>query len=1146
MSQYLNSIKDILNNLISTIDKYSSYDSNAILPKITIEEIKKEIENIEKSSIKLTNNLNKSTNSLIKEANSNKKRFHQAVLEKEKEIKELEDLEKINISKSEIEKDQRIKLLNEKLEHDKKEAIKQIEENKNSSKETNKYFLNDYRETEKRLAFKNQSSKDYYNNCIKKYNNRLENELKNIDKAYSRLYINYDNDTKALITKYNRLIEDYNNQYKKLQKDKLDYITALNIESKESTINLNNEIRPLFDTKNKNIEERRAIYSKEQNTSNIEKENKRHDLHNESNRITKEFIVNVKAIDSKIEEYKKEYENNRESKINTTLYTILEDHKRLQFEVSELINQNDSLETKKLITLKYKLFSKRKEKLEAKLDNELRILEVSFLKTLESEFLEKKRLEFEKNTIIKKLIEEENTLVKQYQEFNNKYEANLRYDEGKYKITYDINSSSIKHSHNIEQIKKKREKNIRLAEFDIELQKISYKIKMTEANLEITKELNSLIHEYEDKVYQKKKSFNTVFTMLEIERHKTLSEYNDNLYKLKLNEAKEEFRFNGNLSDLKNKIFEKDINNELEINEKYVDIEILSHNNEHDKNKLNSEIVIMNTKRKNFSYLEEYKLLLQNELFNLDFKHVQIETTNYYLFLKLMCSSIFSIIEIVDKSIEAKKEIITELRNFFISLEICIIDYVKSIMKCYKDNIKAIIEDNRKNLENLYFNQKREKLKLKYDNDIIIQKNNIISNKNKADLLSDDNTEHNKKLYALKSKYNKTKSILERWHIQKDINAITNIINRNDRKIKNYKTNIQKIQKEIEKIKNNYLYAKNRINKTIDKELKSYKTLLEDIIEINSNLLTNINSVLNEPYDSTDYVDYFSNLETKISNVINNLDKSLSSIYNVINDFKLKRYLELEKKNITLKKNLRHNEHATSIEIREKEYNFDKKYKELFRNCKNEINNCKKNNLISKMKSKEEIQNLRNEHDKATKILQQENKNLGANLYLSLYAVLENIKSIELDYHMSIGDCKNKIYQKSFKDELKEKENILTIKTNDIKKLEEKRLYLYEENKKSDIRGYITQEAQGIKQEILDYHNLKEKYKNQNTENYTSYKTNISDAEMTIAFNKKNLNKSIKSLDNELRLLIKAENKKHKIQLKKIDKSVRKKKYFTS
>ena len=52
-------------------------------------------------------------------------------------------------------------------------------------------------------------------------------------------------------------------------------------------------------------------------------------------------------------------------------------------------------------------------------------------------------------------------------------------------------------------------------------------------------------------------------------------------------------------------------------------------------------------------------------------------------------------------------------------------------------------------------------------------------------------------------------------------------------------------------------------------------------------------------FNKVDYVDYFSNLETKISNVINNLDKSLSSIYNVINDFKLKRYLELEKKNIS-------------------------------------------------------------------------------------------------------------------------------------------------------------------------------------------------------------------------------------------------------
>lgn len=1146
MSQYLNSIKDILNNIISAIDKYSSYDSNAILPKITIEEIKDEIEGFNKASIKLTNNLTKVTNSITKEATSNKKRYHQAVTEKEKELKSLEDLEKINISKSEIERDQKIELLNEKLENDKKEAIKQIEENKNNSKETNKYFLNDYKDTEKRLAFKNQSSKDYYNTCIEKYNKKLENELKNLDKAYSRLYINYDNDTKALINKYTRIIEEYNNQYKKLQKERADYITSLNIENKEATINLNNEIRPLFDSKNKSIEERRAIYSKEQNTSNIEKENKRHELHNESNKITKEFIVNIKDIDTKIEEYKKEYEEIRENKINITLYKILEDHKRLQFEVSELLNQENTINVKKQINLKYELFAKRKEKLESKLDIELRALESNFLKNLEAEALEKKRLELEKNINIKKLIEEENTLIKQYQEYNNKFEANLRYDEGKYKINYDMNSSSIKHNHNIEQIKKKKEKNIKLVEFDIELQQINYKIKLAEANLKMTKELSSLIHEYEDRVYQKKKSFNTVNTMLEIERHKTLREYNDNLYKLKLNEAKEEFKFNGNLSDLKNKIFEKELNNELEINRKYVSIEILSHNNEHARNKLNSEILIINTKREITNYINEYKLLLQNELFNLDFKHIQTETTNFYLFIKSMCSSIYTLIEIVDKSIDAKKEIIVELRNFFIALKGYYIDYIKKTIKCYEDNIKAIIEDNKKNLNNLYYNQIKIKLKSEYDSTIISLKNDILTNKNKADLLSDDNTEQNKKLYALKNKNNNSKALIEKIKLQKEINSINNIINKNDKKIRNYRINIFKIQKEIERVKNNYLSAKNKLNKNIDKELKTYKTLLEDITEINSNLLTKIIQVLNVDYTSTDFVDYFTNLENKVSNVIINLENTLPDIYNVINDFKLKRFLELEKKNIQLKKNIRVTEHATSIEIRKKEYNFNKSYKELFKECKNEINSCKRNNLISKIKSQEEIQSLRNEHDKATKALQAENKSLGANLYVTLYAVLENIKAIELDYHMSIGDLKHKYNQKSFKDELIDKEEKLILKILEENKLEAKRLNLYKENKKVDIKGYNTSEAQGIKQEILEYHNLKEKYRLQNTENATVYKTNLTEAEMTIAFNRKNLNKSLKTLENEFKQLINAEYKKHKIQLRKIDKAVRKKKYFTN
>ncbi len=1145
MSQYLNSIEDIINNIISTIDKYSSYDNNAVLSTKAIQEIKEEINKYKKTSIRLTNNLSKTINFLNKEIKNTKKKYIKLSNEKEKELKELEESEKINISKSEIEKNQKIELLNEKLESDKRESIKKIQDNTINSKENLKYFINDYKETEKRLSFKNQSSKDYYNSSIIKYNDELDNILKNLDKAYSRIYINYDSETKALMNKYSRLIEEYNNQYKKIQKEREDYSKTFDKENKEFTINLNNEIRPLYDIKNRNIEQRRVIYSSEQNSSNIEKENKRHDLHNETNKITKDFIVNVKEIDSKIEEYKKEYNENRDNKINKTLYLILEEHKRLQFEVSELISKDNSLDTKKLIILKYKLFASKKEKLEAKLDNDLRTLEGNYLKTIENENFEKKQLELEKNSNIKKYIEEENTIIKQNQEYINKFEFNLKYDESKYKLTYDINSSILKHNFNIEQIKKKREKNIILAEYDIELQRISYKIKIAEANLEMTKSLNILVHEYEDKIYQKKKNFHTVYTMLEIERHKTLREYNENLYRLKLNEAKEELRFNTNLSNLKNKNYEIDINNELEINKKLSNIEILSFNNEHNKNKLNSEVLIINTKNEISSYLEEYKIVLLNELFNINFKIIQFETSNFYSLIKSMCVSIFKIIHIVDNSIGTKNEIIIDLRNFFIALKVNFINYLENITKCYKDNIKALIDENKKTLNNLYYDQIKEKYKSQYNNNLFNFKNKIQSTKEEIEKILDENTSYNKRLYALKYQYSNEKSYYKKIEIQNKTNKINKNTNKNNRKIKYYKSSIQKIQKEIEKSKNYYNKSIIKIQKSLNKELKSYYILFDDISEINIALLAKINNIINEENNSNNNIDYFIDLESKITKIMKTLNTTINSIYTSINDFKLKRFLELEKKNVILKNQKKNEEFTTASLIKEMKLEYTKNYKKSLKEYNDEINICKKNIQISNINSQKELSNLRDNYEKITKTLQDENINLGNYLYTTLYAVIENIKDLELDYHISIGDNNLNKY-KSYKDELKDNEISLINRINELKRNEEKKLVIYEENIKANIKAYYASEAQSIIQENQEFHNLREKYKKDNTENYFLYRDNIAEADYAISFNKKNLNKNHKILDNELKLRIKEEYKKHKIQLKKIDKTIKRKKYFTN
>ena len=135
---------------------------------------------------------------------------------------------------------------------------------------------------------------------------------------------------------------------------------------------------------------------------------------------------------------------------------------------------------------------------------------------------------------------------------------------------------------------------------------------------------------------------------------------------------------------------------------------------------------------------------------------------------------------------------------------------------------------------------------------------------------------------------------------------------------------------------------------------------------------------------------------------------------------------------------------------------------------------------------------------------------------------------------------------KSYKDELKDNEISLINRINELKRNEAKKLVIFEENIKANIKAYYASEAQSIIQENQEFHNLREKYKKDNTENYFLYRDNIAEADYAISFNKKNLNKNQKILDNELKLRIKEEYKKHKIQLKKIDKTIKRKKYFTN
>lgn len=1152
MSQYTNSIEEMLDSLIETIDQYSNFDNNAIINKKTIDNIKKEIQSLNTKSIKLIDEISKYNNIYQKNILSNYDKYNNLNEEKNKIYNNEENEYNKLILSLDNTLNKKIDEINERLENKKNKFKDDIEENTKISNENIKYFNDDYKSTEKRLAFKNQSSKDSYHNNIAKYNDLLEIEIKKLDKAYQRLYINYDADTKSLINKYNKQIEDLKNQYKKVQKDKEDYINQCRKVNKEDAIILNDEIRPFYDEKNKNIEIERQIYLEKQNKSNEEKEIKKQGYHNETNKITKEFIVKAKQIDDTIDNYEKEYVNNRDKKINQTLYIILDEHKKIENEVKVLFKQIDDINEKrikKLIKIKYRLYAKKKHKIEEKLDSELRDLESIYLKRVQEKTFERKKLEYEKNCTIKKYIEIENTLNKEYQELNNKYEFELRQSEEVHKFKYDTLSSEKKLSYSLEQIKKNRNKDEELIRYDVKLEEITYKLKNTKENLDVVKKLNNYVHQYEDKLYDKKKNYQTVYSMLQIEKCKYLKEYNDKLYKLKQTEALEELNYNTKISNIKINFFSEEKKKLYKIEQTEANKKIISIRFQCDKNKLKSKIDLDTKLFNKNNDLQINKIDFLTQLFYLDLEQIEKETANYYLLLKEICNTSFLIFSIISSTIEIKNAYIIPIRNFFICVKQAFIKYIVSIQKCYEETIREIINARKKITNDLYYSKILDNELVNKNESINKLNKEIIILNNSVEKLEDDNTYQNKKIYSFKYKYSKAsniKTFIENFKLRRNIRLCKRIKFKNNISIRALKKLINKKDKKIEIENNKYNKTINKYKNKLDNNIKSYYILLDDIVEENSISVIKLEQYFNKPFNNKLPNEYYKHLEKTVNNAKNILDNSLKNIYENLNEFKEKREKEIKTKYRHNKYKNNINELKLSISNSKVQNSLIKKYRYIFKNNKHNLINSKKEYQETKLRSNIELTKARNDYNKTTEKLQKLNAQYGLELYNSLHAVIDNITYIENDYHHAMGEIKvEDIKTKSLKEQFSEIEGKL-IKAKDLyKNISVKNLKNYKINKKQEIKNITSTNVININEAYLDYQKQLIAYKHQNSAKNQDYKNGIQDCINRNIENNKNLSKSLKAIDNEYKLYIKEETNLNKIELEKIDKTIAKKKYFS-
>lgn len=1150
MSQYTISIDEMLKIVIQTIEQYSNYDNNAILPKKTIADVKKQVEMLNEKSINIIDNQTKEKEKQLKLIQTELSKIKKDKSKQDKECFALEKSQKeeINIISRDCEK--KINEIYKALNLEKENINKEVYEKEKLEKENLEYFLNDYKENEKRLSFMNQSSKDSYNSCIEIYNKKLDDKLKKIDDDYSKLYILYDKNTKSLVKKYEKQIDDFTIEYQNKAKEKDEYNKNIKKEERDDAIKINDEIRPFYDEKNKKIENKRQQYQTKQNQLNIEKENEKQKLHNETNKITKDFIYDIKEIDSEIEELTQKFNTQKNEKINSTLYLILNDHKKVEADVKKLIeeiDENNNLRIKKLIKIKYKAFAAKKYKHEKKLNIDLRNLELEYVKKVEERNLKRKKLEFIKNKEIKEYLESENCLNKIYQEKNNIYEYDLKCDEKQYKITYDISSSSKKRDHSHFQSEKKKISKAKVAEFDIALEEIDFQKKNTNINLNLTKALNTNVHEYEDNIYHKNKNFYTVYNMLEIEKNKTILDYNNNIYEQKLIAAKKELDYNNNLTNLKNKHFAVEMDKNHKINIEKENTKIINYQFDRDKAKLKSSITIENKKLENDHLNEKNKCLFIQKLYYEDYASIINYTSSFYLLFKEGYSTIVSIYNIIYSSVESKNENIFELRNFFISIKNAFIEYYKAISKHYTDLIRELVHDREKNIKELYYNDEIISLKAKKQEKIDQFKKCISKDNEQKEKFEDEITQQKKKIYSLeniKQVEHSFKSILSKIKIKRDKIEINKIILSKNKEIKYLESRIIKHNKNIDNANNDYKERLKLIDEKIKKEIKSYSNLYDDISENISGLFIKTEGYLNKP-NKNEPSTYFIYIENQLNKSYDLVNQEFSKLYLSINDFKLKRYNELQIKDKKLKYLIQYKNLIKSFNDNKKRNILNDEYKKKLNDNKNKIHACEVEYEKNKLNSKNELNNMQSEYNKTIRELKNNIIKEGQTLYDSLYAITANMYYIENDFHYSKGDQKNpNKNEKSLADIFNETENNLIEENRKNKDELEKKLRNYKDNKQQEVIGEINKANQNKKEIDKETAAQLEKYKKQANENENNRKNLINESENKNKETEKLRNKAIKALDNECKFLIKKETKNYRVMLKKKEKAILKKKYI--
>lgn len=1025
MSNYSIAIKNFNTDLLEFLHKYEIIDDKDPITNDLLKKLKKLINSLNTISNQHNLVLSKQVDlfdegfARIMDEYKNKEKIINERLANAIQIINRKYKDKINLLNSEINK---LKMHNA----DKIYELEQdIEYFIISSKQREEIFEQEYEDNVKRYDYQISAAKESYNQNIDASNAKLIKKKVAVDEAYALLLHDYDEETERMLKTLNDKIESLTVELNTVTYELETFRTKMKEKFRQESILLNDEIRLLIDSRNNNIVNARARYNKSLNDSAIEKENKRQEYQQESQRIQKDFVYNITQIDEQANENKKAHTAYIENKTRALEYQLFDIHKEKEREILQILDSSSSTEDDLNKNIKSQIKHKNKQYFKARNqkiqmhDQEIKYLNKNYNISLEKNRNNKALLDLDRMYSLKVFTEKEQRDNKYYQELSNIYEndSNLLIKIANMKYNQKANLVKCQSRIRIKELEKEQE--ITEADYQKKIEKIQTKINALKLEIDGALKLKNSVVQYEKTNYDNKTNNLTVNTLLEIEKSRLLNQYNHRQYEINVLNSRTNLMFSKRKLQIENEQFEaiskikieqlnsalaRDIiNAAYKIKEEQLfeaeDKQVQNRNNQYDLDSINHTVL--------------------HKRFNGEIRLIHQILSTFVLLITELDEFITKVLTMFFNSIKVRPEYVNIIRTFIIDFYKIINDYYSDLLISLYTQEEAVINDR------IEF---EEKFKFKsFYNDILAnyeaERKRLIS---KQKSIADTSENYSKtiemfksRIYNLDNQNNAIKQRIKNPYLKDDRPSLQN----------EYKANKQKKMDFEQKI-NDIMRLKNILledNKAINNDLKALETdYTKRINEIKKMQFNNAHAFFNlkkelEKYTTsiaTKYkISFFADKAMQIKyydldGMIANYQKRFSTnnvnlfttLYKIVDEFNEKACEAISKDKklllLKMKNDISHIHEQTSLLIDENRKEYDKKVEQYIAELEalhvKEDNTEKKFNDIL-------LDNEESYNDDVKEILK-EKKESQNKFYREFYAMCDNLEDININYSHEKND----------------------------------------------------------------------------------------------------------------------------------------------